>query len=59
VVAVAALIPMRYGPLAIHPQNALGTSPSDAIRVAAVGLFGVVFVAAGSAVWVIQQRLRP
>lgn len=59
VVAVAALVPMRYGPLAIHPQNALGASPSDAIRVAAVGLFGVVFAASASAVWFIQQRLRP
>ncbi len=59
VVAVAALVPMRYGPLAIHPQNALGASPSDAIRVAAVGLFGVVFAASASAVWFIQQQLRP
>ncbi len=58
VVAAVALIPMRYGPLAIHPQNALGTSPSDAIRLAAVGLFGVVFVASAGAAWVIQQRIR-
>ena len=57
VVAAVALIPMRYGPLAIHPQNALGTSPSDTIRLAAVALFAVVFAASASAVWVIRRRL--
>jgi hypothetical protein len=59
VAIAAALIPMRFGPLVIHPQDPLGMSSSNAIRLASAGLFGVVFAASASAVWVIKQRLKP
>ena len=56
VLVAVALIPMRYGPLVIHPQNPLGMSSSNAIRLASVAVFGVVLVACASVTWVIQQR---
>ncbi len=58
VLVAVAIIPMRYGPLVIHPQDPLGTSSSNAIRLASVGLFGVVLVACASATWVIRRRIE-
>ena len=59
VMVAVAIIPMRFGPLVIHPQDPLGLSSSNAIRLASAALFGVVFAASASAVWVIKQRLKP
>jgi hypothetical protein len=59
-VAIAvALLPMRFGPLVIHPQDPLGMSSSNAIRLDSVALFGVALAASASLTWVIKQRLKP
>ena len=55
---IVAIIPMRFGPLVMHPIDPLGTSSSNPIRLASAGLFGVVLIAAASAVWVIQKGLK-
>jgi hypothetical protein len=59
VVVVVAILPLRAGPLVIHPPDPLGLASSNAFRLAAAGLFGVVLAASASVVWVIRQQLRP
>jgi hypothetical protein len=58
VVAAVALFPLRFGPLVMHPQDALGASASLAIRLSGFGIFAIVFAASATVIWIIHQRLQ-
>jgi hypothetical protein len=55
----AAVIPLRFAPLVIHPQDPLGQAASNDFLLASLALFAVVLAASVSVVWLTKQRLKP